>query len=80
MSFLIVQKQREEKNAQLKLEQQTKLKIARQAELDKLSAATPSANIPVKGIATVTPMASPSDRPTSGSVPQPKTVKVTTTP
>lgn len=68
MWFLVVQKQREEKNAQVKFEQQTKLKIAKQAELDKLPVATPSANTsvtPTKAQLTVTPVASPSAFPKS---------------
>ena len=83
MWFLIVQKQQEEKNAQLKFEQQAKLKIAKQAEIDKLPVATPSANIPtapVKAKMPVTPVASQSARPSSGSAPSPKTEQVTTTP
>ena len=63
MWFLIVQKQQEEKNARIKFEQQTKLKIAKQEEIDKLPVATPSANTsitPIKAKVGVTPVASPS--------------------
>lgn len=72
MGFLVVRKQQEEKNAQIKFDEQTKLRIIeaerRQAELDNLPVATPPANTqvtPVKTKATVTPVASPSALPTS---------------
>ena len=83
MWFLITQKQQEEKKAQLKYEEQSELLKAKQATIDKLPVATPSANTsvtPTKMQITVTPVASPSARPTSGMAPSPKTVQETTTP
>lgn len=60
MWFLVVQKQQEEKNAQVKFEEQSKLRIAEQAEIDRKPLATPSASMPATQSAILTPRVSPS--------------------